>query len=100
MDVSIKSFDVAMDVKTKGIELEIRESNEGARLGDLFVTKVGLIWCKGNTTRKNGQKVKWTDFIATVTALQAPAKKAATKKAVAKKAAKKTAAKAPAPAAE
>jgi hypothetical protein len=94
MDVSIKSFDVAMDVKTKGIELEIREPNDGARLGDLIVTKSHLIWCAGKTKRENGKKMKWTEFIATVDALHAPTKKVSAKKKASKKATKKTAAKA------
>jgi hypothetical protein len=92
MDVSIKSFDVAMNVKNNGIELEIREPNDGARLGDLIVTKSHLIWCAGKTKRENGKKLKWTDFIATVNSLQAPAKKASAKKTASKKAAKTAAA--------
>ena len=33
MDVSIKQFDVAMNIKTKGIELEVRTPNGETRLG-------------------------------------------------------------------
>jgi len=62
MKVSIKSFDVAMEVKTKGVELEIYD-NDDNHLGDLVVTKTKLIWCKGRTTRENGKEVKWEDFI-------------------------------------
>jgi len=85
MDVSIKSFDVAMDVKNKGIELEIHEPNNGAKLGNLVVTKANLIWCQGKTQPVNGKKIKWTDFIELVNAVSAPAKKTAAKKAPAKK---------------
>ena len=93
MDVSIKSFDVEMDVKNKGVEFGIREPNGGDRLGDLFITKANLIWCKGKTQRAGGIKIKWTDFVAMVEATQNPAKKAAAKKTASKKAAKKTAVK-------
>jgi hypothetical protein len=46
MKVSIKSFDVAMEVKNKGVELDIYD-NDGNHLGDLVVTKAKVIWCKG-----------------------------------------------------
>lgn len=63
MKVSIKEFDVAMDVKNNGVELDITD-NDGNHLGDLIVTKTKLIWCKGKTNRKNGEPVTWEDFIA------------------------------------
>jgi hypothetical protein len=91
MDVSIKSFDVNMNVKTKGIELEIRKPNDGERLGDLIITKAHLIWCEGRTQRAHGKKIKWDDFVEIVNGAQKPAKKSAAKKA-AKKTAVKTAA--------
>ena len=92
MDVSIKSFDVEMDVKTSGVEFGIREPNGGDRLGDLFITKAHLIWCKGKTQRAQGIKIKWTDFVEMVNATQKPAKKAAAKKTAHKKTAVKAAA--------
>jgi hypothetical protein len=61
MKVAIKSFDVAMDVKTNGIEFQVRD-NDGRLLGDCYLTKTGLIWCKGQTTRQNGQKISWKEF--------------------------------------
>lgn len=64
MDVSIKQLDVAMQVKNKGVEFEVREPNGGKFLGDCVVTKTGLIWCPGKTDRKNGKKVSWKTFIA------------------------------------
>ena len=63
MKVSIKTFDVDMAVKTKGIEFEVYD-NDGAFRGDCFLTKTGLIWCEGKRQRKNGVKVSWNDFIA------------------------------------
>ena len=62
MKVSIKDFTVTMDVKTNGIEFEVRE-NDGTFLGDCYVTKTGLIWCEGKTTRDKGKKLTWAAFI-------------------------------------
>lgn len=65
MKVGIESFDVAMDVKTRGIEFEVYENGDnGDFLGDFIVTETGLISCQGRTHRKNGEKVGWADFIA------------------------------------
>ena len=80
MDVSIKSFDVEMIVKNNGIELEIREPNDGTRLGDLVVTKKYLVWCPGKTQPKNGIKLKWVDFIQMMNDSQPDAKKLEAKK--------------------
>lgn len=62
MNVNIKSFDVAMGVKTKGVEFDVSDSS-GKHIGDLVVTKTGLIWCKGRTRRKNGIKITWDRFV-------------------------------------
>lgn len=63
MQVSIKSFNVGMEVKSSGIEFEIR-SPEGEFQGDCHLTMTGLVWCNGKTDKKNGEKVSWSDFIA------------------------------------
>jgi hypothetical protein len=63
VNVSIKSFDVEMKVKNKGIELDIYD-NDGAHLGDLVVTKTGLTWCKGKIKRQNGKKLSWEKLMA------------------------------------
>ena len=63
MDVSVKSLDVAMQVKNKGIEFQIY-ANDGTFRGDMIVTKTGLIWCEGKTRRSNGVPVSWDEFIA------------------------------------
>lgn len=63
MKVSIKDFDVAMEVKNNGIELDIADP-QGVHIGDLIVTKTRLIWCQGQTRRANGKEVTWGDFIA------------------------------------
>jgi hypothetical protein len=62
MKVSIKDFDVAMDVKNKGIEFEVYD-NHDVFLGDFILTKTGVIWCKGKTGRQNGKKLSWEQFI-------------------------------------
>lgn len=63
MDVTIKRFNVKMEVKTSGIEFEIRSPNGKEHLGDLVLTHTRLIWCPGQTRPKNGHKIKWEDFI-------------------------------------
>lgn len=62
MKVGIKSFDVNMEVKNKGVEFDVYGNDDKFR-GDLIVTKTGVTWCKGKTARKNGKKVSWDDLI-------------------------------------
>ena len=62
MKVNIKDFAVDMDVKNKGVEFDISDTDD-KHLGDLIVTKVGIIWCEGRTTRAKGKAMKWLDFI-------------------------------------
>jgi hypothetical protein len=62
VQVSIKSFAVTMNVKTKGIEFEVYDNDDTFR-GDCYLTKTGLIWCEGKITRKNGVNVTWDEFI-------------------------------------
>jgi hypothetical protein len=65
MNVGIKKFNVGdMEVKTKGIEFEVRTPDDTTQLGDLVVTKTRLIWCRGKTTPKKGVKKSWEEFIA------------------------------------
>ena len=62
MNVNIKTFGVDMAVKNTGIEFEIRDTQDNF-LGDCYLTKTGLIWCRGKTTKQNGVRVSWEDFI-------------------------------------
>lgn len=62
MKVSIKKFDVSMELKNNGVELEV-DQPDGAHRGDLIVTKTRLIWCEGRTRRANGVSVNWDEFI-------------------------------------
>ena len=67
MKVLIKSFDVEMQVKQSGIELEVRSPDGSKQLGDCYATMTGLVWCKGRTTKAHGIKLKWDD-LATICA--------------------------------
>jgi hypothetical protein len=62
MKLTIKSFDVGMEVKNAGVEFDIHSPNGSEFLGDVILTKAGLIWCDGKTTRANGKKVTWQEF--------------------------------------
>ena len=70
MRVSIKNFNVNVDVKSNGIEFEVRSTDDQTQLGDCFLTMTGLTWCNGKTTKANGTKIPWQDFIAIMTSEQ------------------------------
>jgi hypothetical protein len=61
MKVTIKDFGVAMDIKRRGIELEV--NHNGKQRGDLRVTMTGLTWCKGKKRREHGKFLTWDKFI-------------------------------------
>jgi len=63
MQVAIKSFDVNMQVKSNGIEFEVRSPDGATQLGDCYLTMTGLVWCSGKTSKKNGVKIHWRDLI-------------------------------------
>lgn len=52
-----------MEIKSKGVELDVYSPDGKTHYGDLVVTMTGLTWCKGKTGVKKGKKVKWADFI-------------------------------------
>ncbi len=62
MVVGIKDLTVEMEIKTNGMELDVR-SNDGKHLGDCYITNTGLTWCEGNTQKRNGIKISWEEFI-------------------------------------
>ena len=64
MKVSIKDLSVSMEIKSKGIELDVYSPDGKTHLGDLVVTSTGLTWCKGKTSPANGKKIEWKKFIA------------------------------------
>jgi len=59
--VVIKDLQVEMEIKNAGIELGVSH-DDGSHKGDLYVTKTGLTWCPGKTTRVNGKQIDWHDF--------------------------------------
>ena len=67
MQVSIKDFYVNMEVKSNGIEFEVRSPDGSAQLGDCIISMTGLVWCKGKTSKAHGVKMTWEDFIAIAT---------------------------------
>lgn len=64
MKVLIKEFAVDMEVKSKGIEFEVKSPDGMRHLGDCYVTKTSIIWCEGRTTKTNGVKISWDDLMA------------------------------------
>ena len=68
MKVTIKSFAVGMEVKTKGIEFDVYSPDGKKHLGDFILTKTGVIWCEGRTARDNGINVKWKKIIEMIEA--------------------------------
>ncbi|WP_127091682.1 hypothetical protein [Aquabacter cavernae] len=62
MKVVIKDFHVELEVKNKGIEFQVND-NDGQLLGDVYLTRTGLIWAKGKSKRENGVAVTWEQFI-------------------------------------
>lgn len=61
MKVSIKNFEVEMDLKNNGVEFEVYDHN--THLGDLILTKTSVIWCRGRVRRENGRRFTWEQFI-------------------------------------
>jgi len=63
MKVRVRQFDVNMEVKSKGIEFEVRKPDDSEQIGDCYLTMTGLIWCKGKTGRNSGVKISWDEFM-------------------------------------
>ncbi len=61
MKVSIKDWGMPMEIKNKGIEIDVADDSSG-HWGDLCVTKTGLVWCKGRIKKENGAKLTWEEF--------------------------------------
>lgn len=62
MKIKIKKFEVDMELKNKGVELEVRNTKDEF-LGDIVITKTGIIWCQGKTSIKNGVRKSWEEII-------------------------------------
>lgn len=63
MRVAIKRFVEGLEIKSKGIELDVKNPG-GQHVGDLVVTMSGLTWCRGKVTPAKGRKMTWAKFIA------------------------------------
>jgi len=63
MNVRIKKFEVEMEIKNKGVEIEVRTPDGKTQVGDVLLTKTGVTWCKGKTAPENGKKVTWKRLI-------------------------------------
>lgn len=70
MKVSIKDFNVNMDLGNNGITFDVY-ANDDSFLGDLRLGRGTIEWCKGKTKAGNGVKVKWPDLIAYFEGIQA-----------------------------
>ncbi len=60
--MTIKDFDVDMEVKNNGIELAVADT-KGKHLGDIILTKTQVVWCAGRIRRENGKAFTWAEFI-------------------------------------
>lgn len=63
MKTTIKSLNVEMEIKNKGMEIEVRDTGDNFQ-GDLVINKSGITWCKGRTTPSKGKKKSWEEVIA------------------------------------
>jgi hypothetical protein len=63
MNVSIKDFQVEMQLRNNGIELEIR-TPQNEHLGDFYLGRGAVEWCKGKKARGNGVRKNWHELIA------------------------------------
>jgi intein-encoded DNA endonuclease-like protein len=62
MKVSVKDFQITMDLGNNGIELEVYDAQNN-HLGDLRMGKATIEWCKGKIRAGNGIKVSWEELI-------------------------------------
>lgn len=63
MKVSIKDFNVSMELGNNGITLDVRDQ-KGNFLGDLRLGRGTIEWCQGKTKAGNGVKKSWNDLIS------------------------------------
>lgn len=62
MQIKTQPFKEAIEIKNSGIAFDVY-NNGAKRIGDLAVTKNGLVWNNGSAQRK-AVTVKWDDFIS------------------------------------
>lgn len=61
MKVKVKKFGLDLEVKTKGMMLDVYSPDGKTHLGDIQITKTGLTWCNGKA--HTGPKASWQEFI-------------------------------------
>lgn len=62
MQVEIKDFSISMELGSKGIELQVKDTS-GEHLGDLRIGKATIEWCEGRKRVGNGIKKSWEELI-------------------------------------
>ena len=62
MQIKTQPFKEPIEIKNSGIAFDVYGSG-AKRIGDLAVTKDGLIWNKSTAQRTKGVTVKWDQFI-------------------------------------
>ena len=63
MKVSVKDFQVSMELGNNGVELDVYD-NQGNHRGDLRIGKATIEWCAGRVRTGNGKKKNWDELIA------------------------------------
>jgi hypothetical protein len=61
MQIKTQPFKEAIEIKSSGIAFDVY-NNGAKRIGDLAVTKNGLVWSNG--AQRKAVTVKWDDFIS------------------------------------
>lgn len=78
MKVSVKDFNISMDLGNNGITFDVYDTSENF-LGDLRLGRGTIEWCKGKTKAGNGIQVKWPELLAFFAEVDAKQKEAAKK---------------------
>ncbi len=63
MKVWIKKFQIDMEVKYNGIQFGIRSPDNTKQIGNCYITKTALVWCKGKIEKNNGVNISWEEFM-------------------------------------
>jgi hypothetical protein len=62
MQIKTQPIKEAIEIKSSGIAFDVY-NNGAKRIGDLAITKNGLVWNNGSAQRTKGVTVKWDQFI-------------------------------------
>ncbi len=61
--LGVETADRGIEVKNKGVEINVRQLSGDSHIGSLIIRKSGLEWCGGKTRPGNGEKASWDEFI-------------------------------------